>query len=87
MYFLMNLCPEMKVVAHLHFSVGSRRPREAQAEARGHSGGLKTVEVPRQSSSLLQRPEDGEGTRLEVYQMHDVAGWTRVLIRGAWKYL
>jgi hypothetical protein len=39
---------------------------------------VKTVEVPHQRSSLHQRPKDGKGTRSEVYQMDDVAGWTRV---------
>jgi hypothetical protein len=78
MHFLMNLRPEMKVAAHLRFSVGSRRPRKAQVEARGHSEGLKMVEIALWRSSLHQRPEDGEGTRSEVYQMDDVAGWTCV---------
>jgi hypothetical protein len=68
----------MKAAAHLHFSTGSRQPRKAQAEARGHSGGLKTVEVPRRRSSLHQRPEDGEGNRSKVYEMDDVAGRTCV---------
>jgi hypothetical protein len=75
MHFLTNLHHEMKVATHLHFSAGSRWPREAQAEAGGHSGGLKTVEVPHRRSSLHQSPEDGEGARSEVYQMDDVVGW------------
>jgi hypothetical protein len=79
MHFLTNFRPEMKVAAHLRFFVGSRQPCEAQAEAGGHSGGLKTAEVPSWRSSLHQRPEDGEGARLEVYQMDDVAGWTCVV--------
>jgi hypothetical protein len=37
------------------------------------------IEVPRRRLSLHQRPEDGEGTRSEVYQMDDVAGWTCVM--------
>jgi hypothetical protein len=45
MLFLMNLQPEMKVASHLRISAGSWRPHEAHAEARGHSGGLRTVEV------------------------------------------
>jgi hypothetical protein len=78
MHFLTNLHPKMKVDAHLLFSVGSRWPREAQAEAGGHFGGLKMAEVPCRRSSFHQRPEDGEGARSEVYQMDDMAGWTHV---------
>jgi hypothetical protein len=75
----MNLRPEMKVAACLRFSIGSRLPHEAQAKVGGHSGGLRMAKVPCWRSSLHQRQEDSEGTRSEVYQMDDVAGWTCVV--------
>jgi hypothetical protein len=69
----------MKVAAHLRFSARSRWPCKAQAEAGGHSRGLRTTEVPHQWLSLHQMSEDGEGTRSKVYQMDDVVGWTCVV--------
>jgi hypothetical protein len=47
--------------------------------ARSHSGGLKAAKVPRQRSSLHQRPKDGEGVELEVYLIDNVIGWTHVV--------
>jgi hypothetical protein len=35
------------------------------------------AKVPHWMSSLHQMPKDGEGARSEVYQLDDVAGWTR----------
>jgi hypothetical protein len=64
---------------HPHsISAGSSRPREAQAEVGGHSGGFRAAKVPRWRSSLHQRSKDGERTRSKVYQMDDMAEWTHV---------
>jgi hypothetical protein len=72
------------------FSAGSSCPREAQAEVGGHSGGLKAAEVPRQRSSLHERPENGKGARSEVHQRTASGGRVdthHIHVRGAQKYL
>jgi hypothetical protein len=62
-HFLMNLRSERKVAA---LSAGSSRPREAQAGAGSHSGGVPVAEVLRRRSSLHQRLEDDEEVESEV---------------------
>jgi hypothetical protein len=80
----MNLCPEMKVDAHLLLCTGSSRPRDGQVEAGAYTGGrfctrgFKAANGLRQRSFSHQRPQDDEEAMPEVYPVDDVVGWTCV---------